>query len=78
MGENLRPAKTISDILAEVSRTHDLPRKLSKLEFHVRTMEEELRKVEAFRRELPNCMILLQDGIKFSLYFVEFLFDRRK
>ncbi|KAI3462774.1 hypothetical protein Pfo_019437 [Paulownia fortunei] len=61
MGENL---KTISDILREVSGIDDFSKKSSKLDFHVCSLEEELRKIDAFKRELPNCMHLLKDAIK--------------
>ncbi|KAL1564102.1 hypothetical protein AAHA92_06503 [Salvia divinorum] len=56
--------KTISDVLSHVSRIDDLSMKSSKLDFHIRLLEEELRKVDAFKRELPYCMKLLQDAIE--------------
>ncbi|XP_012835037.1 PREDICTED: uncharacterized protein LOC105955787 [Erythranthe guttata] len=59
-----RNLKTISDILAEVSRTDDFSRKLRKLEFYVGAFEDELRKIDGFKRELPNCMRLLIDAIQ--------------
>ncbi|KAL1545739.1 myb family transcription factor EFM isoform X1 [Salvia divinorum] len=56
--------KTISDVLSHVSRIDNLSMKSSKLDFHIRLLEEELRKVDAFKRELPYCMNLLQDAIE--------------
>lgn len=35
---------------------------VAKLENSVRSLEEERRKIEAFKRELPLCMLLLTDG----------------
>lgn len=35
---------------------------LRKAEDYVRTLEEERRKVEGFKRELPLCIQLLEDG----------------
>lgn len=54
--------QTISDILAEVSMIHDISEKSSKLDFHVHSLEGEIRKIDAFKRELPHCMHLLKDG----------------
>ncbi|KAL2531886.1 Homeodomain-like superfamily protein [Abeliophyllum distichum] len=56
--------KIISDILKEVSVIDDFSQKLSKLDFHVNAFEEELKKIDAFKRELPNCMHLLEDAIE--------------
>ncbi|CAA2990051.1 transcription factor HHO5-like, partial [Olea europaea subsp. europaea] len=74
MGENLKEhnldegsnfvPKIISDILTEVSLTDDFSQKLSKLDFHVNALEEELKKIDSFRSELPNCMHLLKDAIE--------------
>ncbi|CAI9780760.1 unnamed protein product [Fraxinus pennsylvanica] len=74
MGENLTELnvdadsnfapKIISDILAEVSLIDDFSQKLSKLDFHVNALEEELKKIDYFKRELPNCMLLLKDAIE--------------
>lgn len=56
----------ISDILREVSGIDDFPKKLLKLDFHVNALEQELNKIEAFKRELPHCMHLLKDGLSLS------------
>lgn len=55
--------KTISSILSEVSKIRSFSMKSSTLDFHIRIMEKELKKVESFKRELPCCMQLLQDGL---------------
>ncbi|KAF7810923.1 myb family transcription factor EFM-like [Senna tora] len=63
---NLRPTfvpKTISDFLYEVSMIGDAPDKLSRLDEFLRRLEEEMRKIDAFKRELPLSMLLLNDAI---------------
>ncbi|KAF5736113.1 hypothetical protein HS088_TW14G00248 [Tripterygium wilfordii] len=54
--------RTISDLLGEVSAATETSLKLSKLDEYVEGLENELRKIEAFKRELPLSMILLNDG----------------
>ncbi|OIT33326.1 PREDICTED: myb family transcription factor EFM-like isoform X2 [Nicotiana attenuata] len=56
--------KTISDVLTEVSAIDDISKKLTKLNHFVLSLEEELKKIEAFKRELPLCMVLLKDAIE--------------
>ncbi|XP_054778936.1 transcription factor HHO5-like isoform X2 [Prosopis cineraria] len=63
---DLRPTfvpKTITDFLYEVSAIANAPDKLSRLDDFVKRLEEETRKIDAFRRELPLCMLLLNDAI---------------
>ncbi|KAJ9177213.1 hypothetical protein P3X46_012452 [Hevea brasiliensis] len=55
--------KTISEYLREVSKVEDNNQKLSKLDDYVKKLEEEMRKIDAFKRELPLCMLLLNDAI---------------
>ncbi|KAL5752871.1 hypothetical protein ACOSP7_023059 [Xanthoceras sorbifolium] len=55
--------KTMSELLMKVSETKDESQKLSMLQHYVKTMEEEMKKIDAFKRELPLCMLLLNDGI---------------
>ncbi|KDP38239.1 hypothetical protein JCGZ_04882 [Jatropha curcas] len=57
--------KTISDFLKEVSMIGDVSEKVSKLDGFVKGLEEEMRKIDAFKRELPLCMLLLNDAILF-------------
>lgn len=54
--------KTISDLLKEVSMIGDVTEKGLKLDGFVKGLEEEMRKIDAFKRELPLCMLLLNDG----------------
>lgn len=54
--------KTISDFLKEVSLIGDVSEKVSKLDGFVKGLEEEMNKIDAFKRELPLCMLLLNDG----------------
>ncbi|XP_055806400.1 transcription factor HHO5-like isoform X2 [Solanum dulcamara] len=56
--------KLISDVLTEVSAMDDISKKLTKLNQFLVSLEEELRKIEAFKRELPFCMVLLKDAIE--------------
>ncbi|KAB2634408.1 hypothetical protein D8674_038271 [Pyrus ussuriensis x Pyrus communis] len=56
--------KTISDFLKEVSIIGNVSERLSKLDDFVNRLEDEMRKIEAFKRELPLCMLLLNDVIR--------------
>ncbi|XP_058081059.1 myb family transcription factor EFM-like isoform X2 [Magnolia sinica] len=56
--------KTISGFLREVSGIEDCKNRLSKFEEYVECLEEERRKIDAFKRELPLCMLLLNDAIE--------------
>ncbi|XP_060193921.1 transcription factor HHO5-like [Lycium barbarum] len=56
--------KIISDVLTEVSAMDDISKKLTKLNNFIVALEEELKKIEAFKRELPICMVLLKDAIE--------------
>ncbi|XVF45193.1 hypothetical protein PTKIN_Ptkin02bG0185300 [Pterospermum kingtungense] len=55
--------KTISGFLKEVSLIGNASDKVSKLDAFVKRLEEELKKIDAFKRELPLCMLLLNDAI---------------
>jgi hypothetical protein len=67
--------KTISEFLGEISTNKNGSEKLSKLDDCVQRLEDERRKIEAFKRELPLCMLLLTDG-GFSLFLsLSVLFD---
>ncbi|XP_050206563.1 transcription factor HHO5 [Mercurialis annua] len=55
--------KTISEYLKEVSKVKDCSLKLSKIEEYLSQLEQEMKKIEAFQRELPLCMLLLNDAI---------------
>ncbi|XP_019185192.1 PREDICTED: myb family transcription factor EFM-like [Ipomoea nil] len=56
--------KTISDCLAEVSATGDVSLKLSKLSYFLHALEEESRKIDAWRRELPLSMHIINLAIE--------------
>ncbi|KAJ8764296.1 hypothetical protein K2173_006036 [Erythroxylum novogranatense] len=56
--------KTITDFLCDVSRIKDGSQKLSKLDNYLKRLEQELRKIDAFKRELPLSMLLLNDAIE--------------
>lgn len=57
--------KTISDCLAEVSAIGDVSLKLSKMGCFLRALEEESRKIDAFKRELPLSMHIINLGTWF-------------
>ncbi|WCJ33773.1 myb-like transcription factor family protein [Euphorbia peplus] len=60
---NLVP-KTITDFIKDVSIVDNIPEKVSKLDGFVKGLEDELKKIDAFKRELPLCMLLLNDAIE--------------
>ncbi|XP_054788078.1 transcription factor HHO5-like isoform X2 [Prosopis cineraria] len=63
---DLRPTfvpKTISDFLYEVSSIGNAADKLSRFDEFLKRLEEEMKKIDAFKRELPLCMLLLNDAI---------------
>lgn len=69
--------KTVSHFLNEVSLTKDSSQKLSMLDDLVRRLEEEMNKVLAFKRELPLCILLVNDGnlfINFGFHFFVIIF----
>lgn len=59
--------KTVSSFLREVSMMRDSSEKLSKLDDYVKGLEDEMRKIDGFKRELPLCMLLLNDGQSLSV-----------
>ncbi|KAJ6896488.1 hypothetical protein NC651_022632 [Populus alba x Populus x berolinensis] len=56
--------KTIADFLKEVSVIGDSAVKVLKVDGFIKDLEEEKRKIDAFKRELPLCMLLLNDAIQ--------------
>ncbi|KAL3813591.1 hypothetical protein ACJIZ3_014859 [Penstemon smallii] len=70
MGEDLKDvnfdvgSRSILEILKEVSMIDDISKKSSKLEFHLQSLKEELKRIDVFKRELPHCMYLLKDAIE--------------
>lgn len=66
---DLRPSfvpKTITDFLCHLSTTPNASHKVSLLDDFVHRLQLELAKIQAFKRELPLCMFLLNDGWFFS------------
>ncbi|XP_023769638.1 transcription factor HHO5 [Lactuca sativa] len=55
--------KTISQFLGEVARIGSVCEKILKVDDFVSRLETEIRKIDAFKRELPLCMLLMNDAI---------------
>ncbi|CAK9179713.1 unnamed protein product [Ilex paraguariensis] len=55
--------KTISEFIGEVSMIGNVSERLTKVDDFVKRLEEEMRKIDAFKRELPLSMLLLNDAI---------------
>ncbi|KAL3833370.1 hypothetical protein ACJIZ3_008106 [Penstemon smallii] len=74
MGENLKGVglnvgsnsvlDNMSEILTEVSLIDDPSKKIRKLDSYIFSLEEEVRKIDGFKRELPESMNLLLNAIK--------------
>uniref|UniRef100_A0A1J3EU95 Myb family transcription factor APL n=1 Tax=Noccaea caerulescens TaxID=107243 RepID=A0A1J3EU95_NOCCA len=56
-------SKPLSQFLDEVSRIKDNHSKLSEIDGYVEKLEEERKKIDVFKRELPLCMLLLNEAI---------------
>lgn len=54
--------KMISGFVREVSRIRDHSERLLKVQDFLKSLEEERNKIDAFKRELPFCMILVNEG----------------
>ncbi|KAF2579666.1 hypothetical protein F2Q68_00006076 [Brassica cretica] len=61
---NYSIAKPLSQFLDEVSRIKDNHLKLSDIDVYVGKLEEERKKIDVFKRELPLCMLLLNEAIE--------------
>ncbi|MCL7030195.1 hypothetical protein MKW94_019302 [Papaver nudicaule] len=55
--------KSINLFLREISVIRNVSERLSKLDDYIHRLEEEMKKIDAFKRELPLCMLLLNDAI---------------
>ncbi|CAI9765549.1 unnamed protein product [Fraxinus pennsylvanica] len=55
--------KTVSEFLTEVSLITNSSERLSKLDDYVNRLQDEMKKIDAFKRELPLCMLLITDAI---------------
>lgn len=63
---DVRPSfvpKTINEFLGELAAVGSVSEKKLRIDDFVKRLEEELKKIDAFKRELPLCMILLTDAI---------------
>lgn len=67
--------KTIGDFLREVSAIGNASERASKLDDFGKRLEDEMRKIDAFKRELPLCMLLLNDGSSSISFFDFSVFD---
>ncbi|CAH9079722.1 unnamed protein product [Cuscuta epithymum] len=54
---------TITGFLHGISTIESVSDRVSKIDDYIRRLEEEMRKIDAFKRELPLCMLLLNDAI---------------
>ncbi|XP_023007485.1 transcription factor HHO6-like isoform X2 [Cucurbita maxima] len=55
--------KSVTDFFKQVSMIDNVSERITKLNDFVKSLEDEMRKIDAFKRELPLCMILLKDAI---------------
>lgn len=69
--------KPLSQFLDQVSRIKDHHSKLSEIDGYVGKLEEERKKIDAFKRELPLCMLLLNEGNLKNLSFFFLIFSNR-
>ncbi|KAL5705089.1 hypothetical protein ACHQM5_023434 [Ranunculus cassubicifolius] len=60
---NLYKPPSINLFLREVERIGNVSEKLDKVDGYVRCLEAEIKKIEGFKKELPLCMLLLNDAI---------------
>lgn len=59
------PRSTVSELLGEASQSKDddgSQKMTTRHEDLVKRLEDEMRKIKAFKRELPLCMTLVNDG----------------
>lgn len=57
------PRRTVCEILGDIAKSKDGSRRMATIEDLVKRLEDEKKKIEAFKRELPLCMILVNDAI---------------
>jgi len=56
------PGRTVCQILGEVAQSEDGSQRTPTLEDFLQKLEDEKRKIDSFKRELPLCMLLVNDG----------------
>lgn len=54
--------KSITDFLQQLSLIPNVPDKLSQIDDYITRLEDEMRKIDAFKRELPLSILLVKDG----------------
>lgn len=54
--------KSITDFLRQLSLIRNVPDKLSQIDDYITRLEDEMRKIDAFKRELPLSVLLVKDG----------------
>lgn len=65
--------QNINDFLGEVAITRGRSQRLFKLGDYCKRLEDEMKKIDGFERELPLCMLILKDGmIKHSILLLFF------
>ncbi|XP_014507245.1 transcription factor HHO5 isoform X1 [Vigna radiata var. radiata] len=57
------PGRTVRQILGQVAQNEDGSQRMATLEDFLQKLEDEKRKIESFKRELPLCMLLVNDAI---------------
>ena len=60
-------AKPLSQFLNDVSKIKDNHSKLFEIDGYVGKLEEERKKIDVFKRELPLCMLLMNEGVALSI-----------
>ncbi|KAA0031277.1 hypothetical protein IC582_000033 [Cucumis melo] len=60
---SLSPPNTISHFLHQISSLSNPSDRASTLHSLITNLEDEMKKIDAFKRELPLCMLLLNDAI---------------
>ncbi|XP_071729976.1 myb family transcription factor EFM-like [Rutidosis leptorrhynchoides] len=55
--------KTISQFLGEITKLDNVSEKIYKIDDFISRLETEISKIDAFKRELPLCMLLMNDAI---------------
>lgn len=66
---------SITHFLNHLSRIRDVSKRLAELNDYVSKLEQEMRKLDALKRNPQRCMLLLKDGVSFSGGFFDvFLF----
>lgn len=66
---NLCAVRTVGSFVKEAATAGD--GSVAKLEASVKRLEEERKKIEVFKRELPLSMLLLTDGAQLFFVFID-------